>query len=196
MGSGEAEMLFTELKKIREEDVRARLEEQLRARGVDPAILSQELGAGVTVEQLLSDVVDELIAEAADANRESFRARQRIGFAQARESGRAVGRPTRRADDQFERVRAMYEEKEISGAEAAKLLGVARGTFYRWLKETSENAGGGAINAKFVINHVFIMIKSCKKRPNTFGRFLLFPFVFSFVSRSAVPARGGRDGAR
>ena len=57
MGSGEAEMLFTELKKIREEDVRARLEEQLRARGVDPAILSQELGAGVTVEQLLSDVV-------------------------------------------------------------------------------------------------------------------------------------------
>ena len=143
MGSGEAEMLFTELEKIREEDVRSRLEEQLRARGVDPAILSQELGAGVTVEQLLSDVVDELIAEAADANRESFRARQRIGFAQARESGRAVGRPTRRADDQFERVRAMYEEKEISGAEAAKLLGVARGTFYRWLKETSENAGGG-----------------------------------------------------
>lgn len=143
-------MLFTELQKIQERDVHARLEEQLRARGIDPAILSQELGEGVTVEQLLSDVVDALITQAADANRESFRARQQQGFAQARAKGRAVGRPTRREAEDFARVRAMYEEKEISGAQAAQMLGVARGTFYRWLKETATDEkpakmrGGGA----------------------------------------------------
>lgn len=140
---GDRVMLFTELQKIRQENVHERLEERLRARGIDPSILGQELGRGITVEDLLSDVVDELIAEAADANRESFRARQRKGFRQAQAEGRAVGRPTRRTDTEFLRVKAMYEEKEISGAEAANMLGIARGTFYRWLKETSENSGGG-----------------------------------------------------
>ena len=86
-------MLFTELKKIQDNDIEQTLAEKLEARGIDPSILQQELGGTeVTVEQLISEVVEGLIAQAADANRESFRARQRKGFEQAQAAGKSVGR--------------------------------------------------------------------------------------------------------
>ena len=136
-------MLFTELKKIKDDDIQTVLVERMQARGLDPAILQQTLCGKLTVEQLISDVVEELIDEAATANRESFRARQRKGFEQAQAGGKAVGRPSRKSQESFEHVRRMYEAHEISGAHAAHMLGIARGTFYRWLKESSENSGGG-----------------------------------------------------
>ncbi len=156
-------MLFTELKKIKDDDIEAILAERVKARGLDPAVLQQSLAGKLTVEQLISDVVEELIGEAADANRESFRARQRKGFEQAQAGGKAVGRPSRRSDETFEQVRRMYEAHEISGAHAAQMLGVARGTFYRWLKEISENSGGGAINHIKCIKVSFYSVKSFKK---------------------------------
>ena len=86
-------MLFTELKKIQDNDIEQTLTAKLEARGIDPSILQQELGdTEVTVEQLISEVVEGLIAQAADANRESFRARQRKGFEQAHAAGKSVGR--------------------------------------------------------------------------------------------------------
>lgn len=124
-------MLFTELKKIQDNDIEQTLAEKLEARGIDPSILQQELGGTeVTVEQLISEVVEGLIAQAADANRESFRARQRKGFEQAQAA--------RKSPESFRQVQQMYETHEISGTQAAALLGVARGTFYRWLKEAQE----------------------------------------------------------
>ena len=103
--------------------------------------MQQELGdTEVTVEQLISEVVEGLIAQAADANRESFRARQRKGFEQAHAAGKSVGRPSRKSPESFRQVQQMYETHEISGTQAAALLGVARGTFYRWLKEAHEGA--------------------------------------------------------
>ena len=125
-------MLFTELKKIQDNDIEQTLAEKLEARGIDPSILQQELGGTeVTVEQLISEVVEGLIAQAADANRESFRARQRKGFEQAQAA-------SRKSPESFRQVQQMYETHEISGTQAAALLGVARGTFYRWLKEAQE----------------------------------------------------------
>lgn len=132
-------MLFTELKKIQDNDIEQTLTAKLEARGIDPSILQQELGdTEVTVEQLISEVVEGLIAQAADANRESFRARQRKGFEQAQAVGKSVGRPSRKSPESFRQVQQMYEMHEISGTQAAALLGVARGTFYRWLKEAHE----------------------------------------------------------
>lgn len=134
-------MLFTELKKIQDNDIEQTLTAKLEARGIDPSILQQELGdTEVTVEQLISEVVEGLIAQAADANRESFRARQRKGFEQAQAVGKSVGRPSRKSPESFRQVQQMYEMHEISGTQAAALLGVARGTFYRWLKEAHEGA--------------------------------------------------------
>lgn len=134
-------MLFTELKKIKENDIEQTLTEKMEERGLDPTILQQSIaGSDVTVEQLISEVVEGLIAQAADANRESFRARQRKGFEQAQAAGKAVGRPSRKSPEAFRQVQQMYETHEISGTQAAALLGVARGTFYRWLKEAQDGA--------------------------------------------------------
>lgn len=134
-------MLFTELKKIKENDIEQTLTEKMEERGLDPTILQQSIaGSDVTVEQLISEVVAGLIAQAADANRESFRARQRKGFEQAQAAGKAVGRPSRKSPEAFRQVQQMYETHEISGTQAAALLGVARGTFYRWLKEAQDGA--------------------------------------------------------
>ena len=87
-------MLFTELKKIQDNDIEQTLTAKLEARGIDPSILQQELGGTeLTVEQLISEVVEGRIAQAADAQPESFRARQRTGFDQAQAAGRSVGGP-------------------------------------------------------------------------------------------------------
>ena len=185
-------MLFTELKKIQDDDIEQALEERLKARGLDPAILHQSLGGSdVTVEELISDVVDGLIAQAVDANRESFRARQRKGFEQAQAAGKSVGRPSRKSPAAFAQVRRMYEAHEISGAQAADLLGVARGTFYRWLKESTaekniKDRGGGGVKA--AIYHIFCPFtprKSSKKG----GWISSLHFLMHFIIFVQIPGR-------
>ena len=52
----------------------------------------------------------------------------------------AIGRPTRKQDKRFRKVKDMYLAQEVTGQEAARLLGVAPSTFYRWLRQ--ENMGG------------------------------------------------------
>lgn len=186
-------MLFTELKKIQDDDIEQALEERLKARGLDPAILHQSLGGSdVTVEELISDVVDGLIAQAVDANRESFRARQRKGFEQAQAAGKSVGRPSRKSPAAFAQVRRMYEAHEISGAQAADLLGVARGTFYRWLKESTveknikdRGGGGGVKTAIYCVFRLFIPRKSSKKG----GWISSLHFLMHFIIFVQIPGR-------
>lgn len=133
-------VLFTELNKIDRPEIWKRLEQSLRERGIDPAVLKQTIGEGVAVEDLLASVLEELIDDAAEANRESFRARQRKGMADARSKGVPIGRPSQKDAAMFAAVKAMYEDRQITGQEAANRLGVARGTFYRWLKEDAEQS--------------------------------------------------------
>lgn len=183
-------MLFTELKKIQDDDIEQALEERLKARGLDPAILHQSLGGSdVTVEELISDVVDGLIAQAVDANRESFRARQRKGFEQAQAAGKSVGRPSRKSPAAFAQVRRMYEAHEISGAQAADLLGVARGTFYRWLKESTaekniKDRGGGKNCNLLRFSPVYTEKKFKKWRPD-----FQPPFFDAFIIFVQIPGR-------
>ena len=119
-------MLFTELKKIQDDDIEQALEERLKARGLDPAILHQSLGGSdVTVEELISDVVDGLIAQAVDANRESFRARQRKGFEQAQAAGKSVGRPSRKSPAAFAQGRPKYQAHQKNSAPAPPKKGGA-----------------------------------------------------------------------
>lgn len=133
-------VLFTELNKIDRPEIWKRLEQSLRERGIDPAVLKQAIGEGVAVEDLLASVLEELIDDAAEANRESFRARQRKGMADAQSKGVPIGRPSQKDAAMFAAVKAMYEDRQITGQEAANRLGVARGTFYRWLKEDAEQS--------------------------------------------------------
>lgn len=131
-------MLFTELSKIDRPEIWRRLERSLRERGLDPAVLQERLGDDVAVEDLLAGVIEELLGDAAEANRESFRARQRKGIADAQSKGVPIGRPSQKDEQLFREVCDLYNDRQLTGAEAAKRLGVARGTFYRWIKEAQE----------------------------------------------------------
>ncbi len=128
-------MLFTELTKIERSDLESRLEQSLTERGLDPELLAQTLGEGVPLKELMLGVIEEAIHEAAAANRESFRARQRKGIQDAIERGMPIGRPSRKDEKKFAEVLALYEDRQMTGDQAAKRLHVARGTFYRWVKE-------------------------------------------------------------
>ena len=132
-------MLFTELGKIDEKSIAEALQQAAAARGLAPEVLEEELEGKVTLQALATDVLETLIARAAEANREEFRARQRIGMELAAEQGKTIGRPSVRSDERFIEVRDLYRAHEVSGKEAAAMLNVSRGTFYRWLKEDSEN---------------------------------------------------------
>ena len=132
-------MLFTELGKIDEKSIAEALQQAAAARGLAPEVLEEELEGKVTLQALATDVLETLIARAAEANREEFRARQRIGMELAAEQGKTIGRPSVRSDERFIEVRDLYRAHEVSGKEAAAMLNVSRGTFYRWLKEDSGN---------------------------------------------------------
>ncbi len=125
-------MLFIELSKIDRAQVTAALRQAAAAHGIDPDTLED----GLT--EVLADALTALVRQAAEADRDSFRARQKKGMAQAIEQGKPIGRPSLRTAEAFDRVRAMYLEHEVSGSEAATLLHVSRGTFYRWLKESGK----------------------------------------------------------
>lgn len=131
-------MLFTELDKIREEQIVQVLQQKAAAYGLEPDVLQQMLGDGVTMQTFVTDALKTLLAQASEANREEFRARRRKGVEIALKQGKAIGRPSMRSDERFIEVRDLYRTHEVSGKEAAAMLGVARGTFYRWLKEDEE----------------------------------------------------------
>ena len=133
-------MLFTELGKIDKEEITEELRQAAEARGLNPALLDEQIEGKISLQALATDVLETLIARAAEANRAEFRARQRMGMEQALEQGKPIGRPSMRSDQHFAEVREMYRAHEISGREAAEMLHVSRGTFYRWLKEEDEKA--------------------------------------------------------
>ncbi len=133
-------MLFTELTKLDRSDLEKLLAQSLSDRGIDTALLTQTLGETVSIRDLMIGVIEDALREAADANRESFRARQRKGIQDAIDRGTPIGRPSRKDEKKFAEVLALYEDRQMTGDQAAKRLHVARGTFYRWVKEAHDAA--------------------------------------------------------
>ena len=162
-------MLFTELKKIQDDDIEQALEERLKARGLDPAILHQSLGGSdVTVEELISVVVDGLIAQAVDANRGasapgsargSSRHRPQASRSAARPASRR--RPSRRSAGCTRHTRSAARRPPICwGSHAARFIGGSRRAQPR--KTSKIEAGGGGKTAIYCVFRLFIPRKSSK----------------------------------
>ena len=79
-----------------------------------------------------------LIEQAAEEDKQDFKERQRAGIDRARASGQAIGRPSQKQPKRFQKICQMYRDKRVTGREAAKILGVAQSTFYRWLREDEQ----------------------------------------------------------
>ena len=127
-------MLFTALQQYDQERVRTAAMDYLAELGLGVDVLEQDLG-GVTVGSVVIGLTERMITLAAEEDRRKFREKQSAGIARAQQAGVAIGRPTRKQDKRFRKIREMYAAQEVTGQEAARLLGVAPSTFYRWLRQ-------------------------------------------------------------
>ena len=131
-------MLFTALQQYDSAQIQAELIAYLGELGLDESILNTTLRGDITIGSLTSGLTERLIAKAAEEDRRRFREKQSEGIARVQKAGVAIGRPTRKQDKRFHKVRDMYLTQEVTGQEAARLLGVAPSTFYRWLRQEGE----------------------------------------------------------
>ena len=131
-------MLFTALKQYDFAQIQAELIQYIGELGLDESILNTTLRGDITIGSLTNGLTERLIAKAAEEDRRRFREKQSEGIARAQKAGVAIGRPTRKQDKRFHKVRDMYLAQEVTGQEAARLLGVAPSTFYRWLRQEGE----------------------------------------------------------
>lgn len=99
-----------------------------------PLLDTREERDGVT-GQLIADIVLQLLSYVAQVERENIRQRQAEGIAAAKARGVRFGRPPKQRPAAYLRVRADVLAGDVSRTEAAKLLGVSRGTFVRWIRE-------------------------------------------------------------
>lgn len=86
------------------------------------------------VGKFISDIVLQVLSFVAQNERENIRQRQAEGIRIAKEKGVHLGRPKYILPSNFEEVAHLYHKKEITNANAAKQLNMARGTFLKYAK--------------------------------------------------------------
>lgn len=83
---------------------------------------------------LISDIVLQLLSYVAQTEREYIKQRQREGIEAAKLKGIHLGRKAMRKPDNYEDMKSAWMKGEISGREAAIILGVSHTTFRSWVK--------------------------------------------------------------
>ena len=81
----------------------------------------------------LSDIVLQVLSFVAENERVNIRQRQAEGIAAAKARGVRFGRPPIERPEVFERTLERYELGELSCTRAARVCGVSRSTFMRWV---------------------------------------------------------------
>lgn len=84
---------------------------------------------------LIADIVLQLLSYVAQTEREFIRQRQAEGIAAAKERGVKFGRRSMERPPEFEYLKALWKQNELSAREAAKRLGITHSTFLRWARE-------------------------------------------------------------
>lgn len=93
------------------------------------------------ISKLISDIVLQLLSFVAQNERETMRIRQAEGIKTAKARGVKFGRPKINLPDDFEIIAKQYLNNEIKNVEACEILGMSRGTFFRYLKEYKLSKG-------------------------------------------------------
>lgn len=87
------------------------------------------------VGQLISDLVLQLLSFVAQMERESIHERQREGINAAKARGVHFGRPRAELPEGFKETVEAWRRGEFTAQEAARRLGLSRGTFFRRVGE-------------------------------------------------------------
>lgn len=124
------------MKRYERKDIERLLDKQAERLGIAPEELQQQVQDSLPLRDLLCELVEEMLVAARQEESAELRRRQKEGMDRAQAQGVTLGRPSKRSDKRFNKIRALYEAKEVSAEEAAKRLHVSVSTFYRWLRQS------------------------------------------------------------
>lgn len=102
---------------------------------IDMPLLDTRIEGKNLVGKFISDIVLQVLSFVAQNERETMRVRQAEGIKTAKARGVKFGRPRITLPYNFEIVARQYLNKEITNKKACEILGMTRGSFFRYLKE-------------------------------------------------------------
>jgi len=102
---------------------------------LDMPLLDTRKGRDLT-GTLIADIVLQLLSYVAQTEREFIKQRQREGIEIAKANGVHLGRRAMERPENYEKVKSAWMKGEISGREAARLLGVSHTSFRSWMRNS------------------------------------------------------------
>jgi DNA invertase Pin-like site-specific DNA recombinase len=124
-------LVVTELSRLgRSTSQLSALADDLRERGVALRILNLGIDTGTPAGKLVYSI----IAAVAEMERDLLIERTTSGLAAARARGRSGGRKREFSPAAARKAQELYDKRELTVTEIAKLAGVSRQTLYRYLK--------------------------------------------------------------
>ena len=102
---------------------------------IDMPLLDTRIEGKNLVGKFISDIVLQVLSFVAQNERETMRIRQAEGIKTAKARGVKFGRPRITLPNNFEIVAKQYLRKEITNKKACEILGMTRGSFFRYMKE-------------------------------------------------------------
>ncbi|EGG87552.1 hypothetical protein HMPREF0987_00668 [Lachnospiraceae bacterium 9_1_43BFAA] len=90
------------------------------------------------IQEMITNILIEVLGGFAEEERHKILKRQREGIDVALEKGVKFGRPQVQLPEDWERVIALVENKEITSVEAMSLLNLKKTTYYKLRKMTSQ----------------------------------------------------------
>lgn len=102
---------------------------------IDMPLLDTRIEGKNLIGKFISDIVLQVLSFVAQNERETMRVRQAEGIKTAKARGVKFGRPRITLPNNFEIVARQYLNKEITNKKACEILGMTRGSFFRYLKE-------------------------------------------------------------
>ena len=102
---------------------------------LDMPLLDTRIEGKNLVGKFISDIVLQVLSFVAENERNNIRERQAEGIRIAKEKGIQFGRPKASTPPNTNEILDKYINHEITNTEAAELLDVSRGTFFRLVKE-------------------------------------------------------------
>ncbi len=102
---------------------------------LDMPLLDTRIEGANLVGKFISDIVLQVLSFVAENERNNIRQRQAEGIRIAKEKGVKFGRPKASLPSNTDDILDEYINKGLTNIEAAKLIGVSRGTFFKLVKE-------------------------------------------------------------
>lgn len=102
---------------------------------LDMPLLDTRIEGKNLVGKFISDIVLQVLSFVAENERTNIKQRQAEGIRIAKEKGVKFGRPKAILPPNTNEILDKYINKEMNNIEAAKLIGISRGTFFRLVKE-------------------------------------------------------------